>query len=341
MKPNCSNHTRRCLIIQPGAVGDCILTLPLAEAFKHQLGVDFIEFAGREDYINYFPYRTSVDKVSSIETFYLHRLFVEPSEFDPDEKDPVIKQLAGYDWIITFLSDSEGSFEQNLLFAANCSNQADVITIALKPPADFSGHISDFYIEQFNRQSQMRPLRKILPEQKLITPISADFDIGRELLGKLAMEADRDTVIIHPGSGSGDKCWALDNFCEIACELQKQDINVIFLIGPAEKENFGDEKLNKIKTSFNMLCNLKLEQAVGLISCCSLYVGNDSGLTHLSGCIGTKTIAIFTATNPLVYSPAGSCVETISIDSEDFVNDADIAKQAVIRKISALLSIDC
>ena len=46
---------QRGLIIQPGAVGDCILTLPLAQILKQTLNLGGVDLLGHMDYTGYFP----------------------------------------------------------------------------------------------------------------------------------------------------------------------------------------------------------------------------------------------------------------------------------------------
>jgi ADP-heptose:LPS heptosyltransferase len=40
----------------------------------------------------------------------------------------------------------------------------------------------------------------------------------------------------------------------------------------------------------------------------SLYVGNDSGITHLAAAVGTPVLALFGPTDPAVWAPRGEHV---------------------------------
>jgi ADP-heptose:LPS heptosyltransferase len=42
-----------------------------------------------------------------------------------------------------------------------------------------------------------------------------------------------------------------------------------------------------------------------------VYVGNDSGVSHVAAAWGTPTVALFGPTDPLVWSPLGPCVTTV------------------------------
>ena len=39
-----------------------------------------------------------------------------------------------------------------------------------------------------------------------------------------------------------------------------------------------------------------------------VYIGNDSGISHLAAAVGTPTIVLFGPTNPAVWAPRGSHV---------------------------------
>lgn len=58
-----------------------------------------------------------------------------------------------------------------------------------------------------------------------------------------------------------------------------------------------------------MLKDLSLLQLVGVLGHCVAYIGNDSGVTHLSAEIGVPTMAVFGPTDPMVWAPSGAHVQ--------------------------------
>jgi len=54
-----------------------------------------------------------------------------------------------------------------------------------------------------------------------------------------------------------------------------------------------------------------LYELAGWLASARLYIGNDSGVTHLAAAVGTPVIAIFTATNPAVWGPRGEHVRIV------------------------------
>jgi len=338
----------RAVILQPGAIGDCVLTLPLAELMKESLRLGTVDILGHTEYIGVLPGRTCVDGIRSMDLMDLHRLFTEPKTFDLADGDPLIKTFADYAWIVTFLGEPDSDFEQNLIFTVNCSRSAEVITLSMKPPKDFSGHLTDFYIQQFIEQSglSLKP-RRTRPSDYLIKATKADVSGGRELLKEIPatlgfeqarhrrVDFSKKLVVIAPGSGGLRKCWHLDNFLAVAKELISGGIEVIFLLGPAELERFSKANLKKINSVAGCLTDLSLAQVLGLLSCADWYLGNDSGITHLAAGLGVETIAVFGPTDPAVYGPVGPVVTVLKSSSKTFARKPSVSLQRKLLKIFA------
>ena len=318
----------RGVILQPGAIGDCVLTLPLAEFMKDCLGLGGVDILGHTEYIGILPGRTCVDGIRSIDSVDLHRLFAETDTFDLVDGDPLINTFADYAWIVTFLGEPDSNFEQNLIFTANCSRSAEVITLLMKPSEKSSAHITDFYIQQLIAQSGLSLGPWLVQKTKsLIKATKADINRGRELLEEtegsgVASEINVDfyegLVVIQPGSGGLHKRCHLDNFLVVAEQLVSKNVQVIFLLGPAELEQFSDATIKKITGVAKCLTDLSLTQVLELLSCADAFLGNDSGITHLAAALGVRTLAVFGPTNPDVYRPIGPAVTTLTSSDADF-----------------------
>ena len=53
-----------------------------------------------------------------------------------------------------------------------------------------------------------------------------------------------------------------------------------------------------------------------LLSHASLYIGNDSGVSHLAGFTGTQTIVLYKTTDPKIWGVLGRKVTHISADNK-------------------------
>ena len=106
--------------------------------------------------------------------------------------------------------------------------------------------------------------------------------------------ATRVFIAIHPFSGSVRKNWALTNFQQLADSLP---LPVEWATAPDGVHRYEG-----------------LREVAQWLSSARLYVGNDSGITHLAAAVGTPLIALFE--NPQsVWVPRGPVVEIVAIGS--------------------------
>ena len=88
------------LIIQPGAVGDLILTLPLVRLLKEKCKLERVDAIGHFERLRMLAGRSSIGRIFSQEEAQLHRLFVDSAEFDVEEGDCLIEQWVSiYRWL--------------------------------------------------------------------------------------------------------------------------------------------------------------------------------------------------------------------------------------------------
>ena len=76
-------------------------------------------------------------------------------------------------------------------------------------------------------------------------------------------------------------------------------------LGPAEIERFDAAALSRIQSVGKCLHGLSLPQVLAVLSCTDVFIGNDSGITHLAAQLGVNTVALFGPTDPGIYGPIG------------------------------------
>jgi ADP-heptose:LPS heptosyltransferase len=59
------------------------------------------------------------------------------------------------------------------------------------------------------------------------------------------------------------------------------------------------------------------------LSRCGLYVGNDSGTTHLAAAVGCATVALFGVSDPVLWAPRGRLVRLVRSPGNS-MNDLDV-----------------
>ncbi len=296
-------NSRRAAIINPGALGDCLLTLPLAQFLRDELDLGAVDFIGHTDNIYFYPGRTPIDSIRSIESIDFHRLFFDRDSFQLEDGDRLIRTFDRYECLISLLGAGNPNFEDNLIYTVNCARPADVAVLPFEPDDKKPVHIAEYYIRRYAAE---RELNAEGPDDRpgkiLVTPTRSDFEFGKEFHESAGFDLTCPIAIIHPGSGGLYKCWHIENFLTVAHKLIQADIQVLFMLGPAEVGIFDDRA---ISPTANCISGMELADILKILSPATLYIGNDSGITHLASFMGIKTLALFGPTNPEIYGPSG------------------------------------
>jgi hypothetical protein len=140
------------------------------------------------------------------------------------------------------------------------------------PPAGEKTHAADFFLRQAGCSGVALPRIPCRPARP------GDF------------------AVIHPFSGSQRKNWHLERFRALA---QRLGMPVRWCAGP--EEQLADAV--RMDDLFELGCWLATAR---------LYIGNDSGITHLAAAVGIPVVAIFGATDPAVWAPRGDRVRVVS-----------------------------
>ena len=121
---------------------------------------------------------------------------------------------------------------------------------------------------------------------------------------------ERPVVALCPAGAYGAaKHWPVESFAELGRQLaQKQDLSVLILSGPAEREMA--RQIQDRAGDPRVVAQLDQPPTIGLskacLKRCQLVVTTDSGPRHLAAGFGVPTVALFGPTDPawsLNYSP--------------------------------------
>ena len=302
-----ARQRRSGLIIQPGAVGDTVLTLPLVRMLKEQLHLDEVAVMGQAERVALLAGRSKVDGVLSIDDFELYKLFTPSGRFDLPVGDRLIEVFEPYEVIVTFLGDDAGDFERNLMYTGAITHALDVVRLQSQVPAAGQVHATEYYLRQWAESSQLDLPHEVTGylEGPWLRLRNDDLVRGAALLAGQRLGEDQPIVAVHPGSGGVHKCWPLKNFCRLGALLADRGYQVVFVIGPAEQERWPEETIAQVRAQVPILHDLSLEELAGVLGCCAAYVGNDSGVSHLAAALGVATVAVFGPSQPRHWRPLG------------------------------------
>jgi hypothetical protein len=145
------------------------------------------------------------------------------------------------------------------------------------PPDGSARHAADFYLDQ----------------ARALAPCSSDG------VPRLCCNAPRaGFAAIHPFSGSPRKNWPLPLFRALAADLERT-LPVRWCAGPEDPPLAGAVRIDDL---WELACWLASAE---------VYIGNDSGVTHLAAAVGTPVLALFGPTDPAVWAPRGPQVQIL------------------------------
>lgn len=111
-------------------------------------------------------------------------------------------------------------------------------------------------------------------------------------------------VVLAPGSGSVAKNWPVDRYEKLAEHLLEQGCTVYWCLGPAES-GFP------LPTGVRVLQSPPLIELSGTLKRAELYVGNDSGISHLAAMLGCRSLVLFGPSNAKQWAPWGEKVQLL------------------------------
>ncbi len=116
-------------------------------------------------------------------------------------------------------------------------------------------------------------------------------------------------IALNPGGDQiWNRRWPLDKFVALCVEILDKLNAVIFLVGGPDELELRKELYYKVRDKFTegdlVVIDVKaLKDTANYIYHSDLFIGNDSGVTHLASAIGTKIIAIYGPSNFAFWGP--------------------------------------
>lgn len=276
----------RLLIIHQGALGDFVVTFPILKALRTVYsrigGICRSSFG-----------RLAVD-LGVLDIFYP----LESARFASlytDRIDPVVVTLMStYSSILLF------SFSEFLEKSAKKIDGRRVFRILPWPAAAQKVHITEFLARQVLTCSLLEDEARRRFSEALIR-LKAD-----------AMRKCRSgaRAIISPGAGSVKKRWPLEKFMMVAAELKQRGLQPSILLGPAEFDLEAVLQLNP-QSQLQAVRTRTFQELIVVLESAAIYIGNDSGVSHLAAFLGVPALVIFGPSDPDRWRPFGDHVRIV------------------------------
>jgi ADP-heptose:LPS heptosyltransferase len=262
-------------VVFPGALGDLLLALPALRALRARHAGAHLTLAVSEPLRPLAALARVADATASLDGGDLARLL---------GGGPAPAWLAGatvYSWL--------GATDESIL---------DRIRIGAGSARFFrvergggTVHAAVAYARALEVREDLRALARAA---RVSPPPSARAEHLWSVLGE-------PVLALHAGAGARAKRWDREGFAALARWWRAAGGSVLAVFGPAEA---GEPALAEVYE----VRDWPLVELAAVLARSTLYVGNDSGVSHLTAAVGTAGVVLFGPTAPERWCPLGGGV---------------------------------
>jgi ADP-heptose:LPS heptosyltransferase len=277
----------RLLVIFPGALGDFLCFLPALRVLSQGQQVDLL---ARSEFVDLVP---PAVKVRSLECYQIHRLFVPQSGKEAE----LLQFFAPYSAILSWMGSRQNTFIREL--DAVSQGRARVFPFQ---PTPSRMHQIDYYLACVGGLSSVAGVPQIGLRPEAIA-WAERFWQQHVLSGKPVMA-------LAPGSGAQEKNWP-EIFFRVVADWWRQRTSgaVVVVVGPVENERGESQALCPEAV---VARHLNLGQLAALLARSDLYLGNDSGVSHLAAAVNVTSAVLFGPSNARQWAPRGKQVMVLN-----------------------------
>ncbi|HUO58058.1 MAG TPA: glycosyltransferase family 9 protein, partial [bacterium] len=143
----------------------------------------------------------------------------------------------------------------------------------------------------------------------------------RDFMERRKISTAQMVVGLGPGARWATKQWMPERYAELASRLVEDYRCTLLWFGSREEAPLirkiqARMRGTTLERGINLAEGNSLEEAIALLGRCDLFIGNDSGLTHLASGRGCRVVVIYGSTTPsLGFEPWGphTVVEVASL----------------------------
>jgi heptosyltransferase-2 len=231
-----------------------------------------------------------------LSAFFMPRAVLDPAWMD---------WFGGFDLVLSYFYDPDQLFEHNL---RRC-DPVRLLTLNPQVPPDFVSPAARHFA------GIVRPLNLELGADinGALVPSPADLDAADAFLGGLAPGAR--LVAVHPGSGGERKTWPAANWAGLGKRIARRHPEVTLLLVEGEADAAPARAVAEAWTGLPVVRARLLPLAIlaAVLRRASLYLGHDSGITHLAAAARRElpVLALFGPTDPRVWAPPRAGVQVL------------------------------
>ena len=245
--------------------------------------------------------RYYLDAVRSVNHGPLSAFFMPRAVLDP----AWMEYIGSFDLVLSYFYDPDGLFLLNL----NRCEPGEILTHSPRVPDDFDRPAAHHFAEI------VKPLGLALNGKVESEVFLSEEDAAAARAYLAGLKPGTRLVAIHPGSGGETKNWPKESWAELGRRLVKAMPDVALLVVEGEADVMAAEFLLEAWKELPHLRArwLPLPILGALLRKSALFLGHDSGITHLAAASrkDLPVIALFGPTDPAVWAPPRAGVHVL------------------------------
>lgn len=172
-----------------------------------------------------------------------------------------------------------------------------------------------FHNKLYVKKSSSEKIHKVIQNSNVLKvdtcpPVIWIDNQAKKEAARLLLEKNP-IISICPSSCAIEKTWDIQNYINLTQKLINNSItlkNAYIIVTGAENESKFIQPLIDALESKKVInfVGRDLQITAAYLSQSTIYIGNDSGIMHLSAALGIKTVGLFGPSNPVVYQPWGN-----------------------------------
>ena len=215
-------------------------------------------------------------------------------------------------------------------------------TLTVSPPQEL--HTAKIYLEI------ARALGIAVEEQMEFYPTDAQRQAMTQfLVDEVGWLGDVPLAMIHPGGGHNplaavpEKQWPSERFVLLGNHLARTYQAQILLVGDEEERTLAEAIGGMMSApALNLAGQVSLGELGALAEMADLYVGNDTGPTHVAAAVGCPTLALFGPSAPEISGPYATKGQVIALggapEEEPFTWEGTIPAPVALEAVDKLLA---
>ncbi len=286
------------LIIHPGALGDVVLSLPAIRAIRQSHPASSVGLMATQEIAEFLMVCGEVDQSFSIDQLGLTGLLSSQAERISPSLQAFLKNTK---FLFGWMDDCDGK-------TVEAFRGMGISHCVTGSPHSFGGsgkHQIECFYEALGLDNGLRDVNPVLELPLAIQKQRMDIVYS----GSLKWRYPR--ILIHPGSGSSHKCSLPFVLSECIETLQQENMFPVLLQGPADRQQVR-AVLDACRNPPPIISDISLRELAGVLSKVDLFIGHDSGATHLAAALSVPTIALFGPTDPQRWAPRGPHIQVLT-----------------------------